>query len=219
MSWRIRHEGSPKEVSNVSLAQIVEGLQDGQWSLDDEVFGPGDRQWTPIHDHPKFEEVTEALEAAAEAENAIEHDPEEDRIDMNPLIDVCLVLLVFFILATTMAVMERVLDVPEAKKGKDVKVNQVSWEQVQKTMIMVKAHLKDGRPVVMLDTIEVTPEQLPSRLKALKAETNKSQIVIDAKDVDWQTIVGIIDAAAGAGIQKVNFKVDTSGDGGGAPAK
>ena len=38
MSWKIRHEGSPKAVENLTLDQIIEGLQDGLWEVTDEVI-------------------------------------------------------------------------------------------------------------------------------------------------------------------------------------
>lgn len=222
MSWKIRHAGSPKEVSNVTLKQIAEGLQDGQWELDDEIRGPNDDRWIPACDHPALEEVVENLEAAIEAEGRPEHDPEEDRIDMNPLIDVCLVLLVFFILATTLSVMEKVLEIPEAKRGEASKLPEIPYDQVQKLMIIVRAQVKNNKPVIEVDGKETQIPELMSRFRELKTGTGKSQVVIDAKDVDWQTIVSIIDAAGGAGIAKVNFKVDTGKKGGGgapAPAK
>ena len=52
MTWKIRHEGSPRSVEGLSAAQVVEGLQDGQWETTDEVMGPQDRNWVAIESHP-----------------------------------------------------------------------------------------------------------------------------------------------------------------------
>ena len=38
MSWKIRHEGSPKSMEGLTPAQVVEGLQDGLWEATDEVM-------------------------------------------------------------------------------------------------------------------------------------------------------------------------------------
>lgn len=217
MSWSIRHAGSPQSVSNLTLSQISQALADGEWETDDEVMGPGENRWTTIADHPELEDLAEALDTAAENEDKISHDPEEDRIDMNPLIDVCLVLLVFFILATTMAVMEKVLNLPEARQSAEGVV-QKSDTEVKNLMLVVEARLKDGRTVIKLENTEVNPEGLMVRLRNAASQAHKSQVVIDSsKDVDWQTIVTIIDACSGAGITKVNFKVDPQAKPGAGP--
>ena len=46
MSWKIRHEGSPRSIEGLSLQAVVDGLQDGLWEPTDEVMGPQDPQWT-----------------------------------------------------------------------------------------------------------------------------------------------------------------------------
>ena len=54
MSWKIRHEGSPKFLQGLTLAQVVAGLRDGQWAPTDEVMGPQDSASVPIEDHPQL---------------------------------------------------------------------------------------------------------------------------------------------------------------------
>src|SRR4051812_19332971 len=103
MSWRLRHEGSPQPVPQpLTPEQIFEGLKDGVYSTTDEVRGPGDDKWQRLEVHPQF---AEAAGVIAEQLMEFKHEEEDNNIDMNPLIDVCLVLLVFFILATTLSVM------------------------------------------------------------------------------------------------------------------
>jgi biopolymer transport protein ExbD len=207
MSWKIRHAGSPKQVGDLTLRQIAQGLQDGEWDTDDEVMGPGDRNWVVIADHPELEDLAEALDIADENEDKITHDPEEDRIDMNPLIDVCLVLLVFFILATTMSIMEKVLSMPSAKKAQEA-VTQLDPSQMDK-MLIVEARVVNNRPTLKFDKQDVTLEALAGKLKAARdANPARTQVVIDAKDVEWQLVVNIISAAQAANITKVNFKMD-----------
>src|SRR6478672_4788828 len=105
-SWHVRHEGSPKAVEVPSAARVLEGLRDGDWTAEDEVRGPGDRNWRAIHDHPVFTEVVSELE---DEEPMV---PDETHLDMNPLIDVALVLLIFFILTATVSSLQRSIELP-----------------------------------------------------------------------------------------------------------
>ena len=98
MSWRIRHEGSPVSLDDLSLPEIVEGLQDGHWEPTDEVMGPDDREWVAIENHPQL------AEAAAELEPPPPRTyDDETRLDFNALIDVTLVLLIFFMIVLSLA--------------------------------------------------------------------------------------------------------------------
>src|SRR6266852_8119607 len=107
MTWKIRHEGSPRSIDGLSPTQVVEGLQDGLWEPTDEVMGPEDADWKPIETHPDYAEVAADLEPPPAKVYE-----DETRLDMNPLIDVCLVLLIFFILTTSYAALQKVLDMP-----------------------------------------------------------------------------------------------------------
>src|SRR5690348_8403010 len=98
MSWRYRREGSTQESRDLTLEQITQGLRDGKIETTDEVRGPSDNAWQPIENHPDLAEVAEEVEPPFPRM----HD-EPTSLDMNPLIDVCLVLLVFFILTTSYA--------------------------------------------------------------------------------------------------------------------
>src|SRR5262245_33614684 len=108
MSWKVRHEGSPKAVEGLTFEQVVDGLTEGQWEATDEVMGPNDTTWHKFEDHPQF------AEAAAELDAPPEHVyDDEGHIDMNALIDVCLVLLIVFILTTTAAALQSRLLSPD----------------------------------------------------------------------------------------------------------
>src|SRR5882724_4257240 len=111
MSWQLRHQGSPKSIPDLSLGQIVEGLRDGQWEPTDEVIGPDDATWQPIESHPELAEIADEIEAPEPARR-----DEGTHIDMTALIDVCLVLLIFFILSTTYGVVvQKVVPLPTVK--------------------------------------------------------------------------------------------------------
>ena len=94
MTWKVREEGSPRVREGLSLEQVVEGLEEGEWGPTDEVRGPNDRDWTRFENHPEFSDAV-ALEPLPS------HEDEETHIDMTPIIDVAMVLLVFFILIFT----------------------------------------------------------------------------------------------------------------------
>ena len=57
MNWKVRHEGSPQTVDNLTPGQIAQGLEEGLWEPTDEVQGPDDLTWTPIESHPVFADV------------------------------------------------------------------------------------------------------------------------------------------------------------------
>ncbi|HMP04302.1 MAG TPA: biopolymer transporter ExbD [Gemmatales bacterium] len=201
MSWKVRHQGETKFTGDQTVTQIAEGLRDGVWDSEDEVQGPGEKKWQTLSDHPVFEELVAAIDESEE-----EHEVEDQHIDMNPLIDVCLVLLVFFILATTMSVMEKVLNMPEGKKENKGPVT-VSEADVRKQMIVVEAMKVDGRTVFLVEKKETPPANLRNELRDLVQKERKKKLVIDAQGVEWAAIIAIIDAATGAGIEYVNFKV------------
>ena len=112
MNWKVRHAGSPRAVDGLTLAQVLDGLEQARWDPTDEVMGPDDVNWTPIEQHPQLEEAAAALEPPPQ--------PNEDeaRLDFNPLIDVALVLLIFFILTTSYAALQKVLDMPSSSAKK-----------------------------------------------------------------------------------------------------
>ena len=216
MSWKIRHAGSPRHV-DITLPQIVEGLQDGQWAGNDEVVGPGDKHWRLLETHPALEDVIADIE---EAENEAHKEPideEEQRLDMNPLIDVCLVLLIFFILATTLQIIEKVLDMPGNRTEGPGRIREVKEEDVKEFMLEVQAVREGGRQVVKVERKEVPQDDLERSIRRYVRETRKTELLIDAKDVEWGLVVKIIDAAAGAKIKKVHFKSTLPGAAAPAP--
>src|SRR5947209_2411794 len=108
MPWQIRHEGSPRVVRNLTLPQIVEGLRDGLWEPTDEGMGPGETRWRALESHPQLVATVLEMEPARPA-----RPPEATSLDMNALIDVCLVLLIFFILTTSYAnLVQKVVPLP-----------------------------------------------------------------------------------------------------------
>lgn len=210
MAWQMRHQGSPKAVQGLTVPQIVQGLRDGAWTATDEVKGPKDDGWTALEAHPQFAEVVEELD-----ENAPKVHEDETRLDMNALIDVTLVLLIFFILTTTRTVaVQKIIPLPtltDAKKG--TKVYQA--DQVKKYMIRLKVagagekgtsfHLESQAVEVMNPDKTLNKEKLAKALGPLvRGQTPKTEMVLDAQDVSWGMVVSIQDAAKAAGVRVVH---------------
>src|SRR5262245_11727341 len=195
MTWKIRHEGSPRSIEGLTQSQVVEGLQDGLWEPTDEVMGPQDAGWLAIESHPQLAEFAADLEPPPPR-----HQEDETRLDMNPLIDVCLVLLIFFILTTSYAALQKVLDMPagtpENVKGPPV----LKRDQAKTFTIKVEARQENGKPVIRVEDKPVAPESLVAELSRWVKDTRKTQMLLDAADVSWGIVVKIQDAAKGAGI-------------------
>jgi biopolymer transport protein ExbD len=200
MTWRIRHEGSPRAVEGLSLADVLEGLQDGLWEPTDEVMGPLDHDWVALENHPQFADIALDLEP-----HPPRHYDDETHLDFNPLIDVCLVLLIFFILTTSYAALQKVLPMPgvstQAIKAPPV----FTQEQVKQFMIEVVARQEDGKPVIRVEKQIVDPENLVAAISQWVKKERKNELLIDAAGVEWGVVVAIQDAAKGADIQKVHL--------------
>jgi biopolymer transport protein ExbD len=202
MSWKVRHEGSPQAVEDLTLQQVVEGLQDGHWELTDEVMGPQDSAWVPIESHPQLAEAAADIEPPPPP-----YREDESKIDMNALIDVCLVLLVFFMLTTTYAALQKMLDDPSLSADKQGALT-VTQKEVQDLMIQVKAVEGPSGPVITVENQLVTEADLVPVLRKFVGKEHKTELLIEHdRQVPHGTVVAIIDAAKGAGIAHVNVLV------------
>ncbi len=206
MNWKARHEGSPRAVEGLSLNEIVQGLLDGRWETTDEVMGPQDAHWLAIENHPQLAELAMDIEPPPRK-------PEEDetRLDMNALIDVCLVLLVFFILTTSYAAIQKMLEMP-GLSAENVGVPKVTKEKVEQTMIKVEIRMEKGAdkdvPVIKVEGEKVDRAGLVLALTRLKKASNKTQLLLDySPDVPYGVVIAVQDAAQGAKIEAVHILV------------
>jgi biopolymer transport protein ExbD len=204
--WKVRHQGSPAALGDLTLAQVAEGLADGRWEPTDEVMGPNDPAWVSIEDHPQLAEIAADLEPPPPRVY-----DDETRLDMNALIDVCLVLLIFFILTTSYAVLQKRLEAPGVTANR-LGPAVVTKEKVEQQMISVSVKMEDGRPVTRVEDRVVNLEQLESELRNFSNATHKTQLWLELDDdVPHRAEVAVIDAAKGAGLEKVNFVVPDKG--------
>ncbi len=197
MSWQVRHEGSPNATTGLSAHQVMDGLHEGVWEPTDEVRGPGDTKWVPLEAHPVFEEAV----AEYEAPPRMHHD--DSHLDMNPLIDVALVLLIFFILTTSYDALVKVMDMPTmTKKGGTREINL----KEQNDVFVVKGHMEGDKTILEVNGELVTEAQLGTAFSKAMSQ-NKSKMVIDVTDVSWDTVMQIIAEGKKAHVQKFMMRI------------
>jgi biopolymer transport protein ExbD len=200
MSWRIRYEGSQSIVEVATAQAVLEGVREGQWETTDEVRAPTDTAWTPIEEHGAF------AEAIAELEEPPRPVDEETHLDMNPLIDVALVLLIFFILTTSYSSLLRTIEVPPEKQN-DGGSATVKAEDVQDRTFKVEAFLVEDQPRVKVGDKIVQVADLEPELKEIVRSSGKNQMLleIDGK-IPWKIWAKIQDAAKAADVVQVFVK-------------
>ncbi|HKM55968.1 MAG TPA: biopolymer transporter ExbD [Isosphaeraceae bacterium] len=203
MSWKVRHEGSPRSIDGLGLTQVLEGLRVGQWEPTDEVMGPTDQKWIPLEDHPQLAETVADLEPPPPKKA-----DEETRLDMNPLIDVAMVLLIFFILTTSYDSIRKVIEAPTMRpEGTGGRPRPRRIEDIQNLMVRVEARKgADGKATIKVDDRVVAEKDLETTLgRYVTAPPRRTQLLLDAVGVDWGTLVFIQDAAKSAGMDKVFY--------------
>src|SRR5262249_54557144 len=159
-----------------------------------------------IENHPRLADTVADLEPPEARYHA-----EATSLDMNALIDVCLVLLIFFILTTTYAAaVQKVVPMPTLKQaeGKN-KARVISREDV-KRMIRVQTELdRAGKPAMRIENQTASVFDDDGGLDAnklrealqpyTKGEDGKSEIILDAKGVNWGMVIAIQDTARSVG--------------------
>ncbi|MCI0703000.1 MAG: biopolymer transporter ExbD [Planctomycetia bacterium] len=197
--WQVRKEGSPDTYSLPSDAEVLAGLRDGNFVPTDEVKGPLDAEWLPIEEHPRF---------AAAAED-IDQPPsemvDEMHLDMNPLIDVCLVLLIFFILTITYASLERAIDVPEDVSEEKAAVR-VNPKDIKDRVFKVIVRMDGERPVIKIEGKEVPPdkEKIFREMENVINTTGRKEMLLDIdRHVPWGIETDILDAAKGNKVHSI----------------
>ena len=198
MTFLVRHEGSPHAIAGLTADEVNTGLEEGRWEPTDEVCGEDDADWQPLGDHPLF-----ASAAAEIAPIQRKFHPDETRLDMNPIIDVALVLLIFFILTTTYETVRKVLDMPGASAQSPSGARVVDLQKIKDTTIIVRATQKGDNPRIEIESTTVGLEELDVQLRRRVRDSQKLVLLIDAApEVDYGVVVAIMDAARGAGIKR-----------------
>src|SRR5262249_36860969 len=203
MSWQVRHEGSPNATPNLTAQQVLQGVAEGVWDMADEVRGPGDAKWQAIETHPPLEEAVQEIELPDKG-----HHPDETHLDMNPLIDVALVLLIFFIITASYAELKKVINMP-SMTAKGVKPVVLNPDQVKTELVRAEASLgSDGKVVFKVDGEEMPEEHLAQGIARGVAQ-KRNKLLIDVKEgVRWDSVVKIIDAGHEARVAHFMMRVD-----------
>jgi len=186
MTWQMRHEGSPNVTSNLSAQQVLEGVAESVWSFTDEVRGANEMKWLPVEEHPFF------AEAIAEMEQPEPYHDVETHLDMNPLIDVALVLLIFFILTTTYDALRKVMDLPQMSKAGQNNIKVIDNKTIENEYVRVEARLVNDKAVYKVDGQDVSEENLRSAIGQGFA-ARRTKLLIDAEGVTWDSVCRIID--------------------------
>jgi biopolymer transport protein ExbD len=200
MTWQVRHEGSPNATPNLTGQQVLQGVAEGVWEPSDEVRGPGDTAWRSIESHPYFEEAVQEIEPPP-----AQHHPDESHLDMNPLIDVALVLLIFFIITASYSALKKVIPMPTMSKkgGGTPRVVANNAPELIKVTARTGA---DGKVVYTVDGREV-PEDLMWQQMAVGVAEKRNTLLIDVENVRWDSVVRILDAAKQARVDKHLMRV------------
>jgi biopolymer transport protein ExbD len=206
--WRVRTEDDPGNGREIALERLSHGIEDGVWGEADMAWGPHDAGWTIIGEHPVLEEFLPPTPLLRD------RDTEEAEMDMTPMIDVTFQLLIFFMIAATYIVQKTML-LPRFQPDEGPPTATLS--ELARENIVVK--VARDRSV----TVDGGAAPLGDLTSALVAAAQRRQhasaeLILDVDDeVDQQTVVTVLDAAAGADIEQVHF-VSRAGGSGSAPA-
>src|SRR5262245_15475167 len=198
-AWQVRKEGALDVYTLPTEADVLTALRDGNFVPADEVKGPDDTDWQPLETHPTF------AETALDVEPPPSVSVDETHLDMNPLIDVCLVLLIFFILTITYASLERALEVPQDtpdEKG----VKTIDYKDIKDKVFRVIVKMDGERPVIKIEGKEVPhdKEKLFKEIETIVNTTGRKEMILDIeRDVPWGIETDILDAAKGNKIHNI----------------
>ena len=198
--WLVRFEGTADTVPVESAQRVLEGIRDGEWEPSDEVRGPADKGFTIIEEHPLF------AESVAEMGEPIRREASDDALDMNPMIDVCLVLLIFFILTTTYESLRRTIDVPAEPENKEAVAKQIQ-DDIRDKAFTVAAWMESGKPTIKIEDEVIPFAELDAKVKQHVKATGRTEMLLEVDGrVPWGIEAAIHDAAKGANIHQIYRK-------------
>jgi biopolymer transport protein ExbD len=194
--WSVRHTGSDESVDGLTADDVLDGVREDIWDPSDEVMGPDDPEWVPLEQHPVFAQAMADYEPPPP-----KHPEDETRLDMNPLIDVALVLLIFFMLTTTYEELRKEFEPPAPETKKEGQTT--TSDELKKIAVRVSARMENDAVVYRVETEVVAETDLEAKFKEYKdAQHDKLAMDVDPA-VPWKAVIAIQDAAAGAKFQEI----------------
>jgi biopolymer transport protein ExbD len=178
--WLVESNTVYKEVP---FAVVTDWVQQGR-VLENDMWKPsGTRDWIPFGGRPEFapyfpQPEPQRTEDQAEALEPVHVDftfgrpkePEDDDVDMIPLIDVSLVLLVFFMLSATTAGMAAFVRTPQVKE---------TLMADTPDAFRIDVANKDGAPIYSLAPSGKNPEPEERDLRELAALMNRLRVRLE----------------------------------------
>jgi biopolymer transport protein ExbD len=150
----------------VPFMVVADWVQQGRLLEDDKLRPSGTKEWFPVGSSPEFapylprpepfraEDQAEALEPVQlDFAWKRRHEDEDDDVDMIPLIDVSLVLLIFFMM-TTAGISAALIAAPPAENGETANDTSV---------VRIDINLVDGDPVYAVGTGNNPPASADDR--------------------------------------------------------
>ena len=201
--WHVRQPSEPTPRAVPTAEAVLVGIRDGEWEPTDEVRGPGERMWIPIEEHPAF------ADAVAEMGPPPPEPVDETHLDMNPLIDVALVLLIFFILTATVTSLRRTIEVspPQPEDGGNPNPTQKDLEN--RTFTLIVSLDERDEPIVKLSVGAgseqvVAFDELEKKLTEVVNSTGRKEMILKMhNDLRWKTEVQIRSDATKAGVTMI----------------
>ncbi len=124
---------------------------------------------------------------------------------MNALIDVTMVLLIFFILTTSYAALQSRLESPDV--GQDdptAEAVRIIDDKDAEQMVKVTVGIENKAPVIRIEGKPVALNQVEAELKYIVRGTQKTTMLLDVNPkVLWEVVAPIQRDAAAAGIRDI----------------
>jgi biopolymer transport protein ExbD len=182
---------------------VTDWIQQARLVADDQIRNSGTAQWYKVGESPDFKpylpqpdeaEIEDQTEATESVDMGFHWkrpgDEEDDDVDMIPLIDVSLVLLIFFMLTSSAAVASYVAQLPNAYNGMVTDKGTIYYVNVdlvdgkRGNPIVCSVSVSDGAPKDEDKNLATITEAV-GRLKALLGGQTDKHVVIRAhRDVD-----------------------------------
>jgi len=118
-------------------------------------------------------------------------------INVTPMVDVMLVLLIIFMVITPMLQKGQSVDLAKAN-------NPVPMNDADKEDAVIVAVMRDGK--VFLDTQNVTPEELTQKVRDRVSSRTKKQVFVKADArAKYKGVVEVVDDVRSAGVDEVGL--------------